>query len=67
MSEITEKRSWLDRPVFSAFPVLTGEMLIFSIVILFAIFSRLYNLGVRVMSHDENLHVYFSWLFSQGQ
>jgi uncharacterized protein (TIGR03663 family) len=62
-----EKQSWLDRPIFSIFPALTGEMFIFILIILLAILSRLYNLGVRVMSHDENLHVYFSWLFSQGK
>ena len=29
--------------------------------------SRLYDLGARVMSHDESLHAYFSWLYSIGQ
>ena len=28
--------------------------------------SRLYNLGARVMSHDESLHTYFSWLLYKG-
>ncbi|HTX90068.1 MAG TPA: flippase activity-associated protein Agl23 [Anaerolineales bacterium] len=67
MSETNEKRPWLDRPVLAKYPRFTGEMLIFSIIILLGLLSRLYNLGQRVMSHDENLHVYFSWLFSQGQ
>ena len=67
MSETPQKHSWLDRPLFSIFPALTGEILIFILIILLAAVSRLYDLGVRVMSHDENLHVYFSWLFSQGQ
>jgi len=67
MIETQDKRSWLDRPLFATLPVFTGEMLLFvSIVILMAV-SRLYNLGVRVMSHDESLHVYYSWLFSIGQ
>ena len=67
MPDNPEKHSWLDRPIFSIFPALTGEMLIFALIILLAINSRLYNLGVRVMSHDENLHVYFSWLYSIGK
>lgn len=67
MIETQDKRSWLNRPLFATLPVFTVEMLLFvSIVILMAV-SRLYNLGVRVMSHDESLHVYYSWLFSIGQ
>jgi uncharacterized protein (TIGR03663 family) len=67
MSDPQEKHSWLDRPLFSNFPILTNETIIFVLIILLAIFSRLYNLGDRVMSHDENSHVYYSWLFSTGQ
>ena len=33
---------------------------------LLAVFSRFWNLGARVMSYDESLHVYYSWLLSQG-
>ena len=30
--------------------------------------TRLYELGHRVMSHDESLHVYYSWkLFAKGE
>ena len=61
------KRSWLDRPLFSSFPVFTVELLIFVIIVILMGVSRLYNLGVRVMSHDESLHAYFSWLYSIGQ
>ena len=42
-------------------------MLIFVIIVFLAFISRLYDLGARVMSHDENLHVYFSWLYSIGK
>ncbi|MGD0750819.1 MAG: flippase activity-associated protein Agl23 [Anaerolineales bacterium] len=63
----SEKQSWLDRPIFSFFPALNGEMLIFSLIILLTAISRLYDLGARVFSHDENLHVYFSWLYSIGK
>jgi predicted membrane-bound mannosyltransferase/DNA-binding beta-propeller fold protein YncE len=64
-----EKNSshWLDRPFLAAFPGFTNEMLIFAVILISAIFTRFYNLGVRVMSHDESLHTYFSWLLSRGQ
>ena len=32
-----------------------------------ALFSRLWMLGARVMSHDESLHVYYSWLLATGK
>ena len=67
MSENSEIKSWLDRPIFSFFPFLNGEILIFFLIIFLTSFSRLYDLGVRVFSHDENLHVYFSWLYSIGK
>src|SRR5664280_272967 len=67
MAYHSEKQSWLDRPVFSFFPALKGAMLIFTLIILLAIISRLYDLGARVFSHDENLHVYFSWLYFIGK
>jgi predicted membrane-bound mannosyltransferase/DNA-binding beta-propeller fold protein YncE len=60
-----ENRSWLDKPV-SSFINLKIETLIFGILILFTILSRLYELGERVMSHDEINHVYFAWQFFQN-
>ena len=41
--------------------------MIFAAIILLAIVTRFYNLGARVMSHDESLHTYFSWLLYRGQ
>jgi predicted membrane-bound mannosyltransferase/DNA-binding beta-propeller fold protein YncE len=67
MSDNSGNQSWLDRPIFSFFPKLNGEILIFSLIIILAGISRLYDLGARVFSHDENLHVYFSWLYSIGK
>jgi uncharacterized protein (TIGR03663 family) len=62
MTDDQEKRSWLDRPLFPALPWLTNEILIFVLIVALTILSRFYNLGARVMSHDESLHTYFSWL-----
>jgi len=62
-----EKRNWLDRTPIPALPWLTLEVLIFAVVLVLAVISRYYNLGARVMSHDESLHTYFSYLLYKGQ
>ena len=59
--------AWLEKAPIAALPWLTVEVLIVAGVILLALVSRFYNLGLRVMSHDESLHTYYSYLFSQGQ
>jgi uncharacterized protein (TIGR03663 family) len=59
--------TWLEKAPIPALPWLTVEILLFAGVILLALISRFYMLGVRVMSHDESLHTYYSYLFSQGQ
>lgn len=42
------------------------EAVIFFSILLLAFASRFYDLGIRVMSHDETSHVYFSWRLYQG-
>ncbi|MCA2002087.1 MAG: TIGR03663 family protein, partial [Chloroflexi bacterium] len=61
------KQNWLERPLHPAFPKLTNELAIFAAIILLALVSRFYDLESRVMSHDESLHTYFSWLLYRGQ
>jgi predicted membrane-bound mannosyltransferase len=58
--------SWLDRSIHPALPAITIERVIFGLIMLAAVISRLYDLGARVMSHDESLHTYFSWLLYKG-
>ncbi|MBL8101968.1 MAG: TIGR03663 family protein, partial [Anaerolineales bacterium] len=62
-----QKPNWLERPIHPLLPALTNEIAIFAIVILLAIVTRFYDLESRVMSHDESLHTYFSWLLYRGQ
>ena len=62
-----QKQNWLERPIHSSLPNITNEIVIFAAVILLAIITRFYDLGSRVMSHDESLHTYFSWLLYRGQ
>ena len=61
------KQKWLDRPIHPALPAITNEVVIFALIIVFAVVTRFYDLGARVMSHDESLHTYFSWLLYRGQ
>ncbi|MBN1451836.1 MAG: TIGR03663 family protein [Anaerolineales bacterium] len=63
----TEKLHWLERPIHPALPGITNEIALFVAVILMSIVTRFYDLETRVMSHDESLHTYFSWLFYRGQ
>ena len=64
--ETTKNRtSWLDKPVFTNLRI-NWETLIFVLIILLAFVTRFYDLESRVMSHDENSHVYYSWQLSQG-
>ncbi len=62
-----DKSPWLQKPIHPALPAITNEIAIFAGIILLAIVTRFYNLGIRVMSHDESLHTYFSWLLYRGQ
>src|SRR5215213_3698003 len=61
------KISWLERPIHPALSAITVEVVLFAGIILLAIVTRFYDLGSRVMSHDESLHTYFSWLLYRGQ
>lgn len=45
---------------------ITWENLAWLSLALAAIVTRFWNLGARVMSHDESLHVYYSWILSKG-
>src|SRR5574338_758140 len=47
--------------------VLTWESVFVILLTILTVFSRLFNLGARVMSHDESLHVYYSWLLATGK
>jgi uncharacterized protein (TIGR03663 family) len=61
-----EKTSWLDRPLLGAI-TFSWETVLFTTIVILAVASRFYDLGMRVMSHDETSHVYFSWQLEQGR
>lgn len=41
------------------------ETLALVALLLLAVITRFYDLGTRVMSHDESLHTYYSWRLSE--
>jgi uncharacterized protein (TIGR03663 family) len=63
---VSNNRGWLARTLAQAFP-LTWETALVIAIATAAIFTRLWELGARVMSHDESLHVYYSWLLATGK
>ena len=65
-SEIDTHTSWLDQRLFNRIQ-LNWETILFVIILIVAVVSRFYDLESRVMSHDENTHVYYSWRFSRGE
>lgn len=60
------KTSTLDQPI-TDFLALTWEKAAYLALIVLAFISRFYDLGARVMSHDESLHTQFSWYLYQGR
>ncbi len=58
--------SWLEKPVTRFLPKFSIENVLIVIIIFFAILSRFYDVGARVMSHDEVNHVVPSWGLSIG-
>lgn len=59
--------SWLDRPVFRPLPKIKLEHLLVTVLILLAVITRFYDVGARVMSHDEVNHVVPSYDLYTGK
>ncbi|MBS1249683.1 MAG: Serine/threonine-protein kinase PknD [Chloroflexi bacterium] len=57
--------AWLDRLLFTDIKI-TWESVLFAGILLLALVSRFYDLGARVISHDETSHVYYSWRLFKG-
>jgi predicted membrane-bound mannosyltransferase len=45
---------------------LTVENVIWLGILVLASLTRLWDLGSRALHHDESLHTYYSWIFSEG-
>lgn len=66
MTTDSNSTRWLDRKIITS-PAINLEILLYLVILVLALFSRFYILGARVMSHDENSHVYYSWRFFRGE
>lgn len=52
---------WLNRLLY-----IDGETLAYVIIFILAVLTRFWDLGARVMSHDESLHTRYSWNLYKG-
>jgi predicted membrane-bound mannosyltransferase/DNA-binding beta-propeller fold protein YncE len=59
-------KTTFSKPIFASIPWLTWEVFFFGVILALAAFTRFYMLGDRAMSHDESLHTYYSWRYSEG-
>ncbi|HMQ53994.1 MAG TPA: TIGR03663 family protein [Anaerolineae bacterium] len=55
-----------DTPITTLF-ALNWEMVLYTTFFVIAVFTRFYDLGARVMSHDESLHTLYSWNLYAGK
>ncbi len=46
--------------------VIDGEKLAYALIFILAVLTRFWDLGARVMSHDESLHTRYSWGLYRG-
>lgn len=64
---VESKPGWLDRPLYTWIPRITIDHIVIALIILMAVLSRFYAVGLRVMSHDEVNHVVPSYELYQGR
>src|SRR5688572_6512606 len=60
MVNTNSSNNWLQN-LFSRSYTLNLEVAVYVVILLLAIGTRFYDLGSRVMSHDESLHTRFSY------
>jgi DNA-binding beta-propeller fold protein YncE/ABC-type multidrug transport system fused ATPase/permease subunit len=72
MATITQPSSSKRQPlafdaVLARVYTINWEVVVYTAILIVAVLTRFWDLGVRVMSHDESLHTYYSWeLFETG-
>lgn len=65
-SSSLNKKFNLDTPVTQLI-TLNWEIILYIAIFIVAIATRFYDLGTRVMSHDESLHTLYSWNLYAGK
>lgn len=58
--------SWLDRPLIPGLRI-NRWTAIYAVVMLFVVFTRLWDLGTRSYSHDESIHAWEAWKLATGR
>jgi len=56
----------LDTPLLATI-TLNWELVLYAVILILAVTTRLYDLGARVMSHDESLHTLYAWNLYAGK
>ncbi len=65
-SDTLRQKTTLDTPIFSMVK-LNWEVTLYILLFILALVTRFYDLGARVMSHDESLHTVYSWNLYAGK
>ncbi len=65
-NDTLEQNRVLDKPVLSTF-TLNWETALYILLFIVAVATHFYDLGARVMSHDESLHTLYSWNLYAGK
>ena len=65
--ESLSTQNWLDKPISNYFSKITVEKVIIVLILILALVTRFYDVGARVMSHDEVNHVVPSWDLATGK
>ena len=60
-----KQQSLLEKPILASLAI-NWELVLYTTILLLAMFTRFYDLGSRVMSHDESLHALFSYKLYDG-
>lgn len=60
-----EMGDWLSRPLWLAYQ-LDWEKVLYGVMIVLGIVSRLWDLGGRAVSHDESLHTQYAYQYYNG-
>ena len=58
--------SFLEKPIVASL-VINWELVLYAVIFVIAVITRFYDLGTRVMSHDESLHALFSFKLYNGE
>ncbi|OQY30269.1 MAG: hypothetical protein B6I38_07535 [Anaerolineaceae bacterium 4572_5.1] len=62
----SKAQSYLEKPLFATL-IINWEIVLYTLIFIVAVTTRFYDLGIRVMSHDESLHALYSFKLYNGE